>query len=82
MTIEDRLHEVDPAASTPQSRFARSGRLAPFPGAPDAEQVRCSCDRCGTHLLSAISADGRVDGSCPVCLSRQVTPLPDPRATA
>lgn len=56
-------------------RFRRPGRLTPFPGAPGAAQVRCACDRCGSHLLAAARPDGRLDGACPVCLSRAVTPV-------
>ncbi len=56
-------------------RFDRAGRLAQFPGAPRAEQVRCACDRCGTHLLAVERPNGALEGACPVCLSRQVSPV-------
>ena len=58
-----------------QQRFDRTGRLAQSPGAPRAEQVRCSCDRCGSHMLAVERPDGTIEGACPVCLSRQVTPV-------
>ena len=61
-------------------RFTRQGRLAPYPGSPAAEQVRCQCDRCGSHLLAAVRPGGHLDGACPVCLSRAVTPLAVPHA--
>lgn len=75
MATRDHLAEVE-AITTQRPRFARYGRLAPFPGAPHSDQVRCSCDRCGSHLLAAVRPSGKLDGTCPVCLSQAVTPVP------
>ena len=75
MATRDHLTEVEETASTQHPRFARYGRLAPFPGTAQSDQVRCSCDSCGSHLLAAVGSGGRIDGSCPVCLSRAVTPV-------
>lgn len=82
MSTRDHLTEVGTKGLLERPRFARYGRLAPYPGAPSAEQVRCECDQCGTHLLAAARPAGGVDGSCPVCLSRRVTPVAVHRATA
>ena len=83
MATRDHLMEtVEGTKEVALPRFVRYGRLQPFPGAPDSNQLRCSCDRCGTHLLAAVRRGGALDGSCPVCLSRAVTPVPVHRATA
>ena len=74
---------VDDGREGPSARgFGRPGRLAPSPGAPQADQVRCACDRCGTHLMAAARLDGGLEGVCPVCLSRSMTPVADHRAAA
>jgi hypothetical protein len=54
-------------------RFSRQGRLAPQFGAAADAQVRAACDACGTHLLAIPQPDGRLEGTCPVCLNRRVT---------
>ena len=56
------------------ARFARFGQLAPAVGAPDVAQIRCSCDRCGAHLL-AVARGVDFEGSCPVCMCRRFTPV-------
>ena len=55
-------------------RFARrSGMLAPVLGT--GAEVRCSCDRCGAHLLAiAVSVD-RYEGVCLVCGGDEITPV-------
>lgn len=82
MTLRDRLDEVELQDQAPRSRFRRQGRLAPFPGAPHSEQVRCACDRCGSHTLAASRPDGSFEGVCPVCLSRSMHPVAAPHAAA
>jgi hypothetical protein len=82
MATRDHLNGVDADRQSQHTRFARYGRLAPYPAAPDAEQVRCSCDRCGSHLLAVVRPGGAIDGACAVCLSRRVTPVGAHRATA
>ncbi len=78
MSLRDHVEETREAAGP---RFARHGRLALFPGAPQSEQVRCSCDRCGTHLMAASRDGGDFEGVCPVCLSRSMHPV-GPHAAA
>lgn len=60
----------------------RFGHLAPEPGAPAAAQVRCSCDRCGAHLLASRGFDGRLDGHCAVCVGQFFTPVEAHRVAA
>lgn len=72
-----RQHHVEAALDTPTEgpRFERPGRLAPQLGMPAADQVRAQCDNCGTHLLAVPLEDGRLAGTCPVCLTQAVTPV-------
>lgn len=65
-----------------RKRFARHGRLAPQFGAPVADQLRAACDGCGSHLMAVTRRDGTLSGTCPVCLGRQLTPVPGPPAAA
>ncbi len=58
-----------------ESQPGRFGRLAPSPGGPASGQVRCSCDRCGAHLLAVPQGREELDGSCPVCLGLRFTPV-------
>lgn len=80
MTHDEHVDDGREGPSGP--RFRRPGRLAPSPGTPQADQVRCACTTCGTHLMAAPRLDGGFEGVCPVCLSRSMAPVPDRRATA
>ncbi len=64
-------HSLDEAP-----RFRRHGRLSPYPSALEGPQVRCECDRCGAHLLAIEAPTGALEGTCPVCLGRSVSPVP------
>jgi hypothetical protein len=70
-----RTFDVDPFVE--RQRFGRHGKLAPQLGVPAASQIRAECDRCGAHLLAVPHADGKLEGACPVCLSRHLTPVAD-----
>jgi len=64
----------DHSRTTTGGRFAREpGTLAPTLGG--GAQQRCSCQRCGAHLLAiAVGAD-RYEGVCLVCGGDRITPV-------
>lgn len=76
MTVRDgKAHTYERHLDQDGPRSTRFGRLAPEPGAPTSAQVRCSCDRCGAHLLASPRSDGAFDGHCPVCVGQRFTPV-------
>ena len=76
MTVRDvRTRTIEHDALRDGPRLDRFGRLAPEPGAPASGQVRCSCDRCGAHLLAAAQDEGELTGHCPVCVGQRFTPV-------
>lgn len=73
---------MDVDSAEPRPRFGRYGRLAPALGVPVSRQVRAACDRCGSHLMAVPREDGKLAGTCPVCLSHTVTAVSAQHATA
>ena len=66
----------------PRARLGRYGRLAPQLGVPASRQVRAECTRCGSHLMAVSREDGKLTGTCRVCLSHTVTAVGAHHATA
>jgi hypothetical protein len=78
MELTDHHTGETPHSREPHPRFSRDGRLAAYPTGLHATHIRCSCDECSTHLMGVSRPEGRVEGTCPVCLSQQVTPVTEP----
>jgi hypothetical protein len=57
--------------ATVRQRQGRFGRLAAPPG--PGTQVRCSCDRCGAHVLALALGGERCQGVCLVCGSERLS---------
>jgi hypothetical protein len=64
---------TDPAETGERGAQGRFGRLARPAG--QGRAVRCSCDRCGSHLLARPVGGGGLRGVCYVCGSESFAPL-------